>query len=85
MFGRFISILALISPLFFPWQYTVGLVIVASFWYPQVAFAVGLLLDSLYLISGVASFPFASAWGFVAMFVFIALRRFAHTRLVMSS
>ncbi len=84
MFGRSISILALIAPLFLPWQYTAGLAIIASFWYPQVAFAVGLLLDALYLISGVTSFPFASVWGFVAMLVFIALRHFAHTHLVRS-
>ncbi len=84
MFGRSISIFALIAPLFFPWQYVVSVAVIASFWYPPVALVVGIEIDSLYFAHGLASIPHASMWGFVVMLLFFAMRRFVHTHILMT-
>ncbi len=84
MFGRSISIFALIAPLFFPWQYVVLITLIASWRYPPVALVVGIEMDALYFAHGAVGITYASLWGFVAMLAFFALRRFVHTHILMT-
>ncbi len=84
MIFRSIAVFALITPFFFPWIYVAGVAVIAAIRYPVVIFVVGIEIDTLYYAHSVVSFPYASAWGFVAMAVALFLRRFTKTYLIFS-
>ncbi len=84
MIFRSIAIFALITPFFFPWFFAAGIAIVAAIRYPVVVFVVGVEIDTLYYAHSVVSFPYASAWGFVAMAAALFLHRFTKAYLIFS-
>lgn len=81
---RSIAVFALITPFFFPWFYAAGIAIIAAIRYPVVVFVVGIEIDVLYYTHSVTGFPYASAWGFVAMAVALLLHRFTKAYLIFS-
>lgn len=84
MIFRSIAVFALITPFFFPWLYAAIAAVTAAIRYPVVALVVGVEIDALYYVHSAASFPYASAWGFVVMSVALLLRRFTRTYLLFS-
>ena len=82
MIFRSLAIVALVSPFFFPWTYTVAITIIVMFRYPSIALAVGLELDALYFVPGAASVPLATAWGALAMVFAWLIRRFVRTQML---
>lgn len=84
MIFRSIAVLALITPFFFPWFYAAVAAVVAAIRYPVVVFVVGIEIDALYYVHSATSFPYASAWGFVAMAAALFFRRLAKTYLIFS-
>ncbi|HQU07956.1 MAG: hypothetical protein B7X04_00775 [Parcubacteria group bacterium 21-54-25] len=76
MTARFLAILALLAPFFFPWPYVVVLTGIALIRYPVIAFVVGLELDALYASRGTGALPLATLLGALATAVALLAHRF---------
>ncbi|GEM_PF-3150042 len=80
MIVRLLALLALVSPFFFPWPYTLLLTGLVMVRYPFVALAVGLIFDALYAPSFLhGTLPFATIGGALATTGAVFIRRFILT------
>lgn len=77
-----LTILALLSPFFFPFSATLVLAFAASVFIPPVALVVGLLSDFLYYTPGASFWPMASMWGLLLSICGLLVRRFLKARII---
>lgn len=58
-----LSALSVFSLIFFPWMYTLGLVLVTAWYEPFIPLAVGLLADVLYYVPQTSVWPWGTIGG----------------------
>ena len=75
-------IAAFLSPFLFPYPLTLVLSAVASFFFPPVAFLVGLLAEILYFTPQASLVPIAALGGLLISVLALFVRRFAKARII---
>lgn len=75
-------VLALLSPLLFPWPLTAALALAAASATPLAPLAVGLLTDLIYYTHGAAVLPWWTILGLIATLAAFGVRRFLETSIM---
>lgn len=75
-------VLALLSPLLFPWPLVALLTLIAASVSSLIPLAVGIFVDALYYSRGAASFPWATVSGLAVTLAAFGVRRFLETSIM---
>ncbi|HWH06967.1 MAG TPA: hypothetical protein VNU47_00335 [Candidatus Paceibacterota bacterium] len=74
-----VVVLALLAPFLFPWQLTLLLALIASYFVPGVALVVGALMEALY---GTFGIPYALILGVLGFIGALFVQRFVKARIM---
>ncbi len=75
-----LSILALLAPFFFPWQFALGVGILAAAFFPPIVILTGTFIDVLYF--GTKTFPYFTLLGIIFSLISYFVHQFIKTRII---
>lgn len=77
-----LTVLTFLSAIFFPWQFTAFLALIAVAYEPLVPCAVGLFVDTLYFVPHSGVYPLFTFYGLIVSVLAVLVRRQLRTGII---